>query len=105
MTSLLTEEMRKRNNAVSFSYLSQDGIVEKNNYSRYNARINLTNQLLPNLKLTTRASGIYSNVKNHLFQEATRLQTICWEQYNWTFRFPGLTPSILSDGSYAVGPE
>lgn len=45
--------------AVSFSYLSQDGIVEKNNYSRYNARINLTNQLLPNLKLTTRASGIY----------------------------------------------
>lgn len=91
--------------AVSFSYLSQDGIVEKNNYSRYNARINLTNQLLPNLKLTTRASGIYSKRKEPSVPGGNPAANNMLGAIQLAFRFPGLTPSILSDGSYAVGPE
>lgn len=43
---------------LSFGYLSQDGIVAKNNYTRYNLRLNLTNTLSERLKLTTRLSGI-----------------------------------------------
>ena len=43
---------------ISFGYLSQNGIVAKNNYTRYNFRLNLTNNLSKRLKLTTRLSGI-----------------------------------------------
>ncbi len=91
--------------AVSFSYLSENGLVEKNNYSRYNARINLTNQLLPNLKLTTRASGVYSKRKEPSVPGGNPAASNMLQTIQLAFRFPGLTPSILSDGSYAVGPE
>ena len=43
---------------LSFGYLSQNGIVAKNNYTRYNVRLNLTSTLSKRLKLTTRLSGI-----------------------------------------------
>jgi TonB-linked SusC/RagA family outer membrane protein len=43
---------------LSFGYLSQNGIVAKNNYNRYNIRLNITNTLAPNLKLTSRLSAI-----------------------------------------------
>ena len=91
--------------AVSFGYLSQNGLVEKNNYSRYNARINLINQLLPNLKLTTRAAGMYSLTKEPSVPGGNPAASDMLGIIQLGFRFPGLTPSILSDGSYAVGPE
>lgn len=90
---------------VSFGYLSENGLVGKNNYSRYNARINLTNQLLPNLKLTTRASGIYSMRKEPSVPGGNPAASNMLNTIQLAFRFPGLTPSVLSDGSYAVGPE
>ncbi|TDE18277.1 SusC/RagA family TonB-linked outer membrane protein [Dyadobacter psychrotolerans] len=43
---------------LSFGYLHQDGIVVKNKFDRYNLRLNLTNDLKKNLKLTTRISGV-----------------------------------------------
>lgn len=89
----------------SFGYLSQNGVVEKNNYSRYNARINLVNQLLPNLKLTTRASGIYSMRKEPFTPGGNPAASDMLSIIQLAFRFPGLTPSVLSDGSNAVGPE
>ncbi|WP_293710556.1 TonB-dependent receptor [uncultured Parabacteroides sp.] len=90
---------------VSFGYLSQNGLVDKNNYSRYNARINLTNQLLPNLKLTTRASGVYGLRKEPSVPGGNPAASDMLSTVQMAFRFPGLTPSVLSDGSYAVGPE
>lgn len=89
----------------SFGYLSQNGVVEKNNYSRYSARINLVNQLLPNLKLTTRASGIYSMRKEPFTPGGNPAASDMLSIIQLAFRFPGLTPSVLSDGSNAVGPE
>lgn len=32
---------------VSFGYMRQNGLVEKNDYSRYNARVNLINEIIP----------------------------------------------------------
>ncbi|WP_111631444.1 SusC/RagA family TonB-linked outer membrane protein [Larkinella arboricola] len=45
---------------LSAGYLRQNGIVAKNDYTRYNLRLNLTNTLTQRLKLTTRLSAIQS---------------------------------------------
>jgi TonB-linked SusC/RagA family outer membrane protein len=45
---------------LSVGYLRQNGIVAKNDYTRYNLRLNLINTLTNRLKLTTRLSAIES---------------------------------------------
>ena len=45
---------------LSFGYLYQQGIVARNDYTRYNLRLNLTNDLSSRFKLTTRLSAIRS---------------------------------------------
>ncbi len=88
----------------SFGYLLQNGIVEKNNYQRYNARINLINEILPNLKLSTRLSGVYGIRKEPTApggDDASSMLLLIQK----ALRFPGLTPTILSDGSFGAGRE
>lgn len=89
---------------LSFGYLSQDGIVDKNNYSRYNARVNVINELSSTLKVTTRLSGVSSqreepNVPGG--DDASGMTGIVQK----AVRFPGLYPTILSNGNYGLGPE
>ena len=89
---------------VSFGYLKQNGIVEKNDYQRYNARVNLINEILPGLKLTSRLSGVYGNRKEPMApggDDADNMLVLIQK----ALRFPGLTPTILSDGSFGAGRE
>lgn len=89
---------------VSFGYLKQNGIVEKNDYQRYNARVNLINEILPGLKLTSRLSGVYGNRKEPMApggDDADNILVLIQK----ALRFPGLTPTILSDGSFGAGRE
>ncbi len=89
---------------VSFGYLKQNGIVEKNDYQRYNARVNLINEILPGLKLTSRLSGVYGNRKEPMASggdDADNMLVLIQK----ALRFPGLTPTILSDGSFGAGRE
>ena len=89
---------------VSFGYLKQNGIVEKNDYQRYNARVNLINEILPVLKLTSRLSGVYGNRKEPMApggDDADNMLVLIQK----ALRFPGLTPTILSDGSFGAGRE
>lgn len=89
---------------VSFGYLKQNGIVEKNDYQRYNARVNLINEILPGLKLTSRLSGVYGNRKEPMApggDDADNMLVLIQK----ALRFPGLTPTILSDGSFGAGCE
>ena len=89
---------------VSFGYLKQNGIVEKNDYQRYNARVNLINEILPGLKLTSRLSGVYGNRKESMApggDDADNMLVLIQK----ALRFPGLTPTILSDGSFGAGRE
>lgn len=89
---------------VSFGYLKQNGIVEKNDYQRYNARVNLINEILPGLKLTSRLSGVYGNRKEPMApggDDAYNMLVLIQK----ALRFPGLTPTILSDGSFGAGRE
>ena len=89
---------------VSFGYLKQNGIVEKNDYQRYNARVNLINEILPGLKLTSLLSGVYGNRKEPMApggDDADNMLVLIQK----ALRFPGLTPTILSDGSFGAGRE
>ena len=89
---------------VSFGYLKQNGIVEKNDYQRYNARVNLINEILPGLKLPSRLSGVYGNRKEPMApggDDADNMLVLIQK----ALRFPGLTPTILSDGSFGAGRE
>lgn len=89
---------------VSFGYLKQNGIVEKNDYQRYNARANLINEILPGLKLTSRLSGVYGNRKEPMApggDDASNMLILIQK----ALRFPGLTPTVLSDGTFGAGRE
>lgn len=88
----------------SFGYMKQNGIIERNDYERYNARVNMINEILPNLQLTTRLSGVYS-VRNEPLASAGDDAKEMINMISKAVRFPGLTPSILSDGSYGLGRE
>lgn len=89
---------------LSLGYLSQDGIVDKNNYSRYDARANIINELATQLKLTTRLSGTYGKRKEPNVpggDDAPGMEGAIGK----ALRFPGLYPTVLSDGSFGTGSE
>lgn len=89
---------------VSYGFLSQDGIVENNNYSRHSARINLINQLSPNLKLTTRLSGVLTDTKEPNVpggDDASGMIGIIQK----AVRFPGIYPTRISTGEWGMGAE
>lgn len=86
----------------SFGYLSQNGIIPGNNYSRYTARVNLTSQLTNSLKLTIRLRGDKSAVK-----EPGTAGSIDGDGMmllvQQGLRFPGYRPNLLNDGSWGPG--
>lgn len=88
----------------SFGYMKQNGIIEKNDYERYNARVNMINEILPSLKITTRLSGMYGTRNEPLAPGGDDAEGML-NMISKAVRFPGLTPSILSDGSFALGRE
>ena len=45
---------------LSFGYLDQNGVVQKTNYNRYNARVNLSAEVLKNVNLSLQLAGVSS---------------------------------------------
>ncbi len=86
----------------SFGYLSQNGIIPHNNYSRYTARLNLTSKLAKNLKLNVRLRGDNINTKEPGTAGSIDGNGIL-ALIQQGLRFPGYRPSILSDGSWGPG--
>ncbi|WP_198314959.1 MULTISPECIES: TonB-dependent receptor [Chitinophaga] len=87
---------------LSLGYLSQDGIVVKNNYSRYNLRFNMTSQINDKLKLTTRLAGI-STVTNEPAPPATLDFNDMVSIIGQSVRYPAIYADKLSNGYYGVG--
>ena len=86
---------------LALGYLSQDGVVEKNNFSRYSARLNVTSALTPKLKVTTRLSGFSSLIKEPAVPggSSSRMDGIIAN----LVRFPPIYNSILPNGDYGLG--
>lgn len=87
---------------LSFGYLYQDGLVIKNDYSRYNVRLNMENDLSPKLKLTSRVSLI-----NSITNEPAPPATIDISDVNGiigqSIRFPAIYVDRYSNGDYGLG--
>lgn len=89
---------------ISFGYLYQDGIIRKNNYQRYNARVNLITQLWPKITLTSRIQGVYGLRKQPEVpygKDTAGLNTIISNSVRW----PGTVPTKLKNGNYGGGEE
>lgn len=87
---------------ISGGYLFQDGLVVKNNYNRYNFRLNLTNVLNDKLKLTTRISAINSDSKEP-GTPATLDASGVLGIISSAVRYPSVLAGKLSTGYYGLG--
>lgn len=87
---------------LSLGYLHQDGIVQKNDFSRYNIRLNMTNNLASNLKLTTHLYG-GQYIDNEPAPPATLDFTDMLSDISNVIRVPAIYPNKLSNGDYGVG--
>jgi len=87
---------------LSFGYLFQDGLVVNNNYSRYNVRMNLENDLGPKLKLTSRLALINSLI-NEPSAPATLDVTDMVGIIGQSIRFPSIYVDRYSNGDYGLG--
>ncbi|MFV0483760.1 MAG: SusC/RagA family TonB-linked outer membrane protein [Bacteroidales bacterium] len=87
---------------VSFGYLSQNGIVPNNNYSRYTGRLTLTSDLSKKVKMTTRLRGDNSKVEEPGIagsMDGSGMMGLIQQG----LRFPSYKPNVLSDGSWGPG--
>ncbi len=100
----ITGGNNKNQYMISFGYLYQDGIIKKNDYSRYNGRLNLVTQLWPRITLTSRVQGVYG-VRNQpttpYGKDSSGMSAIVANALRW----PGTVPTMLSNGNYGAGEE
>lgn len=87
---------------LSAGYLYQNGIVTKNDYSRYNLRFNMVNNFTPNLKLTTRLSGA-QYIDNQPAPPANLDWTDMLTNISQVIRVPAIYVNKLSNGDYGLG--
>ncbi len=80
---------------ISFGYLYQSGLVDKNNYKRYNARVNMVTTISPKLSLTTRIAAISSDIN----EPGTGVLGLI----DAAQKLPPIFTAIYSNGDYGVG--
>ena len=87
---------------VSFGYLNQGGIVPKNGWERFNARVNLDSKLGKKVKMAVRLQGSTSDVKQPNLAgsiDGNALDNLVTQ----SLRFPGVNPSVLPNGEFGSG--
>lgn len=88
----------------SLGYLRQNGLMDKNYYNRYTARVNLNANLAKNLTLGIRLSGKISD--RHEPSTPGILDNGGYAGIiSNAVRFPGLTPTRLQNGEFGLGPK
>ncbi len=90
---------------LAVGYLSQDGVVEKNNFSRYSARMNMVSTLTSKLKITTRFAGVSSQIKEPAIPGGKEVIRMTEGIIRNALRYPSVYPTILSNGDFGIGPE
>ncbi|MDR2816479.1 MAG: TonB-dependent receptor [Proteiniphilum sp.] len=88
----------------SFGYLDQQGLVERNNYRRYNGRLNLISDLFSNLTLTTHLSGSVEERNEPQTVGAIDIGNV-EGVVNSAVRFPAIYAGRYQNGDFGGGPE
>ncbi|MBD1420949.1 TonB-dependent receptor [Sphingobacterium chuzhouense] len=86
----------------SLGYLNQKGIVKKNDYDRYNARLNIITNIRDNLKLTTRLSAIQTT-DDQPAVPATLDFARMDQLISQVVRYPSIYPIRMSNGDWGTG--
>lgn len=89
---------------LSGGILNQEGLVEKNNFKRYNFRLNLISDLGKNFKLNTRIFGS-QEVRNEPQATANRGGDMANQLIANAVRYPAIYLGQASNGDFGVGPE
>ena len=79
---------------LSLGYLHQDGIVDKNNYEKYNFQLNIDNQLAKTLSLKANIGGYVSNT------EEPRSNDSMTSMIGYSVREGSIYAGRKSDGTY-----
>nr|WP_008587209.1 SusC/RagA family TonB-linked outer membrane protein [Niabella soli] len=87
---------------LSLGYLYQNGIVVKNDYQRYNIRLNMTNKLTKNLTLSTRLGAI-QELNDQPAPSATQDFNDMLTSISQVVRIPAIYPYLLSNGDLGTG--
>lgn len=90
---------------LAFGFLSQDGVVEKNNFSRYSARMNMTSTLTPKIKIISRLAGFSSMVKEPAVPGGKDVFRMTTGIIRNAVRYPSVYTTRLGNGEYGIGPE
>lgn len=88
----------------ALGYLRQNGLLDKNYYNRYNARLNVAADLTKKLALNLRLNGTVSDRHEPSTpgsMDATRASGIIAQAE----RYAGTTPSYAEDGLPGLGPK
>lgn len=94
-----TEKMQY---TLSAGFLNQKGIVIKNNFNKYNVRLNLISNLNDKLKLTTRVSAIQTDTD----EPAAPATLDFWRMtdiISQVIRYPATYPIRMSNGDWGAG--
>ena len=89
---------------LAFGYMDQDGIVAKNDFQRYNVRLNMTNHIFKNLTLTTRLSGAQYAEKEPAMP-ATLAGGGLPGMIDQLIRTPPVIPIYTSPGQFSIGVD
>ncbi len=89
---------------LSGGILQQQGIVPKNNFSRFNQRLNLQNKIGRNLELITRLSGSISK-REEPQATGNKGGDLPSQLIQNAVRYPAIFLGQASNGDFGVGPE
>lgn len=89
---------------LSAGYLNEQGLIEKNNYERYNIRLNLESDLSETLTLSTRIAGSKEEA-NEPTPTANRTPTGVEGIIVVADRYPAIYLGQASNGDFGPGPE
>ena len=88
----------------SLGYMRQNGLVPHNYYNNYQGRLNLNAEITKRLKLNIRLSGNVADRHEPSTPGALDLSGVT-SIIQQAVRYPGLTPTYMSDGSLGLGPK
>ena len=89
---------------LSGGILQQQGIVAKNDFSRFNQRLNLQNKIGRNLELTTRLSGSISK-REEPQATGNKGGDLTSQLVSGAVRYPGIFLGQATNGDFGIGPE
>ncbi len=88
--------------SLSFGYMSQGGIVEKNRFNRYNTRLNLVSNLSDKLTLTSRFSAVKTENKEPAIPATVDVDNMLF-LIQQAIRYAPIFPIRMSNGDWGTG--